>query len=116
VQAFLFTNVIAMSKLESYDNQDKNRDVTDEKARRARFRLLRPLGQGHNIVAYIHRSPARIKVFKELAERMIPIDNRMRWNSWHLMLLVMLDLKSQVKKYCDLYKGKLQRDLLSHKD
>jgi hypothetical protein len=116
MQAFLFTNVIAISELELYNNQDKNRDVTDEKARRARFRLLGPLGQGHNIVAHIRGSPARTKVFKELAGRMIPMDNRTRWNSWYLMLLVMLDLKSQVKKYCDLYEGKLQRDLLSRED
>jgi len=32
------------------------------------------------------------------------------------MLVVMLDLKSQVEKYCDLYKGELQRDLLSYED
>jgi hypothetical protein len=72
---------MAISKLKSYDNQDKNGDATDKKARRARFRLLGPLGQGHNIVAYIRRLPACTKVFKELAERMIPIDNRIRWNS-----------------------------------
>jgi hypothetical protein len=116
VQAFLFTNVMAMSELESYDDQDKNGDATDEEARRARFRLLGPLGQGHNIVAYIRGSPARTKVFKELAGRMIPMDNRTRWNSWYLMLLVMLDLKSQVEKYCDLYEGELQGDLLSRED
>jgi hypothetical protein len=98
---------MAISELKSYDDQDKNRDATDEEARKARFRLLGPLGQGHNIVAHIRGSPARTKVFKELAERMILIDNRTRWNSWYLMLLVMLDLKSQVKKYCDLYKGEL---------
>jgi hypothetical protein len=107
VQAFLFINVMVMSELESYDDQDKNGDVTDEEARRARFRLLGLLGQGHNIVAHIRGSPARTKVFKELAGRMILIDNRMRWNSWYLMLLVMLDLKSQVEKYCDLYEGEL---------
>jgi hypothetical protein len=28
----------------------------------------------------------------------------------------MLDLKSQVKKYCDLYEGELQGDLLSCED
>jgi hypothetical protein len=28
----------------------------------------------------------------------------------------MLDLKSQVEKYCDLYKGELQGDLLSRED
>jgi hypothetical protein len=67
--------VIVISELESYNNQDKNKDATDEEARRARFRLLRPLGQEHNIVAHIHGSPACTKVFKKLAGRMILIDN-----------------------------------------
>jgi hypothetical protein len=116
VQAFLFTNIMAMDELELYDDQDKNGDVTDEEARRAKFRLLGPLGQAHNIVVYMRGSPARTKVFKELAERMIPMDNCTRWNSWCLMLVVMLTLKSQVEKYCDLYEDELQRDLLSRED
>lgn len=66
----------------------------DEEAKRAKFRLLEPLGQGHNIVTYIRGSPARTKVSKELARRMIPINNRTRWNSWYSMLVIMLDLKS----------------------
>ena len=32
------------------------------------------------------------------------------------MLLVMLQLKSEVEKYCDLYEGELQGDLLSRED
>jgi hypothetical protein len=80
VQAFLFANVIAIGELESYDDQDNNGDITDE-ARITKFRLLGPLGQGHNIVAYIRGSPARTKVFRELVGRMIPMDNRTRWNS-----------------------------------
>ena len=47
---------------------------------------------------------------------MIPMDNRTRWNSWYSMLVVMLDLKSQVEKYCDLYESELQGDLLSRED
>ena len=70
--------MIEISELELYDNQDKNRDVTDEEVRRAKFRLLGPLSQEYNIIAYIRGSPARTKVFKELAGRMIPIDNRTR--------------------------------------
>jgi hypothetical protein len=67
-----------MSELESYNNQDKNKDVTDKEARRARFRLLGPLGQRHNIVAHIRELPAYTKVFKKLAERIILINNRTR--------------------------------------
>ena len=116
MQAFLFANAIAQGKLESYDDQDRNKEVTDEEARRAKFRLLGPLGHRYNIIAHIRGSPARTKVFKELAGRMIPIDNRTRWNSWYTMLLVMLQLKSEVERYCDLYEDELQGDLLSRED
>jgi hypothetical protein len=53
----------------------------DEEAKKVRFQLLGPLGQGHNIVVYIRGSPSRIVEFRELAGRMIPMDNRTRWNS-----------------------------------
>jgi hypothetical protein len=42
-----------LDELESYDLEDKDGELTDEEARRARFRLLGPLGQGHNIVVHI---------------------------------------------------------------
>ena len=50
----------------------------DKEVRRAKFRLLGPLGQGYNIIAYIYRSPAYTKVFKELVGRIILIDNYIR--------------------------------------
>jgi hypothetical protein len=70
--------VIIINKLKLYNNQNKNKDVTNKKARRARFRLLRLLGQGHNIIAYIRRLLACTKVFKKLVRRMILINNRTR--------------------------------------
>jgi len=81
VQAFLFANVMDLDELELYDLEDTDGELTNEEAMRAKFRLLGPLGQGHNIVAHIHGSPTCTKVFKELAKRMIPIDNCTRWNS-----------------------------------
>jgi hypothetical protein len=47
---------------------------------------------------------------------MIPIDNRTRWNSWFEMLVVLLDLKSEVEKYCEEYEEELEEDLLSFVD
>jgi hypothetical protein len=44
VQAFLFTNVMDMDELESYDEQERNGELMDNEARRAKFRLLGPLG------------------------------------------------------------------------
>ena len=64
-------------------------------------------------MVYIRRSSARIARFKELVGRMIPMDNRTRWNSWYEMLYVLLNLRPIVKKYCLDYKDKLKEDLLS---
>ena len=74
----MFANIIVIGELELYNDRDRNRDIIDKKVRRAKFRLLGPLGQGHNIIAYIHGSPACTKVFKELAGRIILIDNYIR--------------------------------------
>lgn len=116
VQAFLFANVIGLEELESYDNQDRNGDPTDEEAKRLRFRLLGPLGQAHNIVVHIRGSSGRTEEFTNLAKRMIPMDNRTRWNSWYEMLKVLLDLRPAVEKYCTDHEDELEGDLLSFQD
>ncbi len=67
-----------MKELKSYNLKNENRELTNKEARRARFRLLKPLNQGHNIVVYISRSSARTDVFRKLAGRLILIDNRIR--------------------------------------
>jgi len=78
VQAFLFTEVMDMEELKSYDLENENRELTYKKVRRARFRLLRPLNQEYNIVVHISGSSARTDVFRKLAGRLILIDNRTR--------------------------------------
>jgi hypothetical protein len=70
-----------MEELESYDNEEEAKTFVDNEGIKAKFRLLRPLSKAHNIVAYIRKSPKRITIFKNFANRMIPIDNRTRWNS-----------------------------------
>ena len=86
VQAFLFAKVVTTEELESYDEDDRNFDQSTDEARRAKFRLLGPLGKAH-INAHIRKSPVRVEVFKKLARRLIPMDNRTRWNSWYEELL-----------------------------
>jgi hypothetical protein len=81
VQAFLFTGVITLEQLESYDEQEQTKQLLNNEARRVQFRLLGPLGKAHNIVVYIRSSPSRTAEWRELAGRMIPMDNRTRWNS-----------------------------------
>jgi len=64
-----------------YDLKDKDKELTDKEAKRARFRLLRPLSKGHNIVVYISGSLAYTEVFRKLIRRLILIDNCIRWNN-----------------------------------
>jgi hypothetical protein len=83
---------------------------------RAKFRLLGPLGQGHNIVVYIRGSSAHTDHFRKLAGRMIPMDNCTRWNGWYNMLLILLELKGIVEKYYKDYESEFEEDLLSYQD
>ena len=69
-----------IEELKSYDLENKDGELTDEEVRRARFRLLKPLDQKYNIVVHISESSARTDVFRKLAEKLIPINNRTRWN------------------------------------
>jgi hypothetical protein len=46
-----------MEELESYDEEEWREEYTDKEAMRVRFRLLGPLGKGHNIVVHIRGSP-----------------------------------------------------------
>ena len=67
-----------LEELASYDLEDEDREFTDEKIRRARFRLLESLSKEHNIVIYINGSSARTDVFRKLTGKLIPINNRTR--------------------------------------
>jgi hypothetical protein len=64
-----------MDKLELYNEQEKEGELGDDKARRTKFRLLRPLGKGHNIVVHMHKSPVYTAFFLELVDKNISIDN-----------------------------------------
>jgi hypothetical protein len=70
--------VIKINKLESYDEQEKNGQLSFNKAKKLQFRLLRLLSKEHNIVVYIRSLAGRTAEWKELARRMILIDNRTR--------------------------------------
>ena len=108
--------MIGVEELELYDSQDKTRELADKEAIRAKFRLLGPLGQAHNIVVYIRGSPGRTAAFKALAKRLIPMDNRTRWNSRYAMLVVLLNLRPVVEKYCQDHEDELEEDILSFQD
>jgi len=116
VQAFLFANVMKIEELELYDAEDQNEQPTDQEARRIRFRLLGPLGQIHNILVYVRGSAARIEEFVALVGRMIPLDNRTRWNSWYNMLVIVLEKRSEIEKYIRNHELDLEEDELTPAD
>jgi len=62
---------------------------------------------------YIRRSSIRTARFKELTGRIIFINNRTRWNSWYEMFLILLNLRSTIKKYCSNYENELKKDILN---
>jgi hypothetical protein len=101
VQAFLFQNILDIEELESYDEKEKKGEKGDDEEKRAKFRLMGPLGQLHNIIVHIRGSPRRINAFLEITGRMIPLDNRTRWNSWYLMLVIALDYKAAIDSYVE---------------
>jgi hypothetical protein len=116
VQAFLFSGVVKIEELESYDEQEQIEGPMDNEARRIQFRLLGPLGKGHNIVVHIRGSPGRTAKFRQLAGRMVPMDNRTRWNSWYEMLRVLFDVRPAIEKYCQDHEEDLEEDILSHQE
>jgi hypothetical protein len=60
IQAFLFGGIVKIKELESYDEMDKRGETANEEARKAKFRLMGPLGQLHNIIIHIKGSTIRI--------------------------------------------------------
>ncbi len=77
----MFTDLVDIAKLESYDKAEADRELIDKEAKKARFRLLGPLSNTHNIVVYIRGLGGRVDYFRKLVGRIILIDNYIRWNS-----------------------------------
>jgi hypothetical protein len=77
----LFTDLININKLESYDEAETDKEFIDEEIKKAKFRFLKSFDKTHNIVIYIRNSDNRADYFRKLIKRMILIDNRTRWNN-----------------------------------
>jgi hypothetical protein len=67
-----------MAKLELYNKTKANKELTNKEAKKAKFRLLGPLGKIYNIIVYIYSSGSYTAYFRKLAGRIIPIDNYTR--------------------------------------
>jgi hypothetical protein len=114
VQAFLFSGVVKIEEFESYDEQkqEKGTEATDDKPIKIQFRLLGSFDKGHNIVVFIRKSAERTVEFKELAGKMVPMDNRTRWNSWYEIFTVLLEIRLAIEKYCQDHEDELEEDIL----
>jgi hypothetical protein len=73
------------------------------------------MGKLYNHVVHIHSSANCTTWFIEHAGRMIPLDNRTRWNSWFLMLCVALEDKTKagLQLYVEHYEDDLKDDILT---
>ena len=78
IQAFLFNKEI---DLKSYDEIEERGEVVNTEDITYKFRLLRPLGKLYNIIVYSRSNNVLIIKFKELVRRLVPLNNRTRWNS-----------------------------------
>jgi hypothetical protein len=116
VQGFLFHNSISTEELESYDELEKRGELKDTEGVQRKFRLLGPLGKLHNIIVDIRSSANRTAEFLALATRMIPLDNRTRWNSWYNSLVVTNKLAAAVDTYTKDHWTDLGDDFLTPED
>jgi hypothetical protein len=74
----LFTDLIDIDELKSYDEIKADKEFIDKKIKKAKFRFLKFFNKVHNIVIYIRNSDDRANYFKKLVKRMILMDNRTR--------------------------------------
>ena len=77
---------------------------------------MKPLRKLHNIVVHTRGSSSRTRQFKDLAERIILLDNYTRWNSWYHMLLVAIKHAGAVDSYTKAHFDTLETEFLSSKD
>jgi hypothetical protein len=112
IQAFLFHDSIEIEELESYDELEKTGELSGKEEIARKFQLLRPLSKLHNILVYIPSTTALVQEFLDLVRRMIPLDNRMRWNSWYLCLFVANKYQSSINTFTKNYFAKLCKDFL----
>jgi|tagenome__1003787_1003787.scaffolds.fasta_scaffold20916204_2 hypothetical protein len=116
VQGFLFHNSISPEELDSYDDLEKRGEFKDGEEIKQKFRLLGPLGKLHNIIVDIRSSANRTAEFLTLATRMVPLDNRTRWNSWYNSLVVANKLAAGIDTYTKDHWDDLKDDFITPGD
>lgn len=116
-QAFLFSGsstVCSLRDLEIAD-QEEQEGIELGVVRQGEMRSIGPMGKLHNIVVHIRSSGLRTKEFISKSCKMIPLDNRTRWNSWYTMISTAISLEMHIDFYVK-NQPDLQRDILESKD
>jgi hypothetical protein len=119
VQGFLFEGVIDLLVIESYEDDEitgRDLDEDERQKREETFRAMGVLGKLHNIVVYSRGSAGRTLEFKLIVGRMIPMDNRTRWNSWFKLLDAAIEKEAKVDEYVKKNINHLEDDVLSPRD
>lgn len=119
VQSFLFHNFMGVETMGSFEEQEITARESHRRAIEAiqkSFRVMGPLGKLHNIVVFVRASSGRTQAFIELVGRLVPLDNRTRWNSWTSMCNVALQHESKIDEFCKANWAELKDDFLSPLD
>jgi hypothetical protein len=95
----LFYNSISAEELESYDELEKRGELKDIEEVKRKFLFLSPLGKLYNIIIDIRSSANRIVEFLALATRIVPLNNRTRWNSWYNSFIIVNKLTAVINTY-----------------
>ena len=81
----------------------------DEKGKRERgktiWTIIGPMGKLHNYIVYIYSSANCTIWFVNHTGKIIPLDNRTRWNSWFNILNTALEdlVKARLQLYVEHY-------------
>jgi hypothetical protein len=105
-----------MNELKSYDEIKIDKEFTDKKIKKTKFRFLEFFSKIYNIVIHIRSSDGRADYFRKLIKKIIPIDNRTKWNSWYNIFQILLEQKTYVNKYYKNFEREFQKDLLDFTD
>jgi len=104
-----------MEELEISDKREQEGVPYDDVVRQTEMRETGPLGKLHNITVHIRSSGPRTKEFVSSAKKMIPLDNRTRWNSWYAMISTAIKLEKEVDFYAK-KQPDLKKDVLCETD
>ena len=94
VQSFLFSDTIEDSDEDSDDEEKKIKKI-----QKKIYQKMKSHEKFHNIIIHIHNSETCMRDFKHLTEKTISCDNNIKWNSWYLMLKIIIEKTAATDSY-----------------